>query len=107
MKKLFSIENFSSYAGCQEAGGIDEPYIKVLDVNSDTLHKNNKKCPIKRGVRQRNTIKISPRPLPSRLEGFFKKLESDNIAGPDPDRCNRYTSVKKNIGRGASYIGQV
>ena len=63
--------------------GIDEPYIRVLeDIYRDStttikLHKKSEKIPIKKGVRQGDTI--SPKLFTACLEEIFKKLEWENI----------------------------
>ncbi len=63
--------------------GVDELYIKVLeDIYRDRtatiqLHKKSRKIPIKKCVRQGDTI--SPKSFTACLEEIFKRLEWDDI----------------------------
>ncbi len=63
--------------------GVDELYIKVLeDIYRDNtatiqLHKKSRKIPIRKGVRQGDTI--SPKLFTACLEEIFKKSEWDDI----------------------------
>ncbi len=63
--------------------GVDELYIKILeDIYRDStatiqLHKKSSKIPIRKGVRQGDTI--SPKLFRACLEEIFKKLEWDDM----------------------------
>ena len=81
-EKAFDSVEISAVMRAIRKQGIDEAYVQTLeDIYNDgsatiKLHKESKKIPIKKGVRQGDTI--SPKLFTATLEDIFRNLEWDN-----------------------------
>ncbi len=82
-EKAFDSVKISKVMQAIKRQGVDKPYIKILeDIYRDStatikLHQNSRKIPIKKGVRQGDTI--SPKLLTACLDEVFKNLEWEDI----------------------------
>ncbi len=82
-EKAFDSVKTSAVMQVLRQQGVDELYIKVLEyIHRDStatilLHKKSRKIPIRKGVRQSDSI--SPKLFTACFEEIFKKLEWDDI----------------------------
>ena len=82
-EKAFDSVKTSAILQALRKQGVEELYVKLFeDIYTDStatlqLHRNSEKIPIKRGVRQGDTI--SPKLFTACLEEIFKKLNWENL----------------------------